>query len=126
MSVIVLTYHACNIMGNDYADNDHVALAQDLQTLAEKGFELVDLADAVTAGLSGTGKSLVALTFDDGPIFDFEDFEHPNCGFQKSFYRSLVATGRGFWRDPDRKPQLGSQPPLVVQNRPQVQPARRF
>src|SRR5690606_8365742 len=33
MRVPILTYHAVNIAGNDYADNDHVAFAADLRLI---------------------------------------------------------------------------------------------
>jgi len=89
MSTLVLTYHSCNISGNNYSNNDHIALEQDLQTIHTQGFQIVSLAKAVSAGLSGRTGSFVALTFDDGPIFDFVDFLHPQHGFQKSFARIL-------------------------------------
>jgi len=90
MPVAILTYHSCNILGNDYADNDHVALAEDPRRLHDMGFEIVPLAEAIERGLAGTQERLAALTFDDGPIFDYEDFEHPTCGFQKSFRRIMA------------------------------------
>ena len=40
MRVPVLTYHANNITGNDYASNDHVALAHDLRALHRKGLRM--------------------------------------------------------------------------------------
>ncbi|MCF6225812.1 MAG: polysaccharide deacetylase family protein [Xanthomonadales bacterium] len=89
MTTLVLTYHSCNISGNDYSCNDHIALEQDLKTIYAQGFQVISLADAVAAGLSGRSGSFVALTFDDGPIFDFEDFIHPQYGHQKSFTRIL-------------------------------------
>lgn len=90
MNIPLLTYHSVNILGNDYSNNDHVALESDLVTITEQGYHIVPLTVAFDAALNGRellSKKLVALTFDDGAIFDFEDFDHPTCGPQKSFYR---------------------------------------
>ncbi|WP_256445723.1 polysaccharide deacetylase family protein [Candidatus Nitrotoga sp. BS] len=32
----------------------------------------------------------VALTFDDGPVFDYKDFIHPIHGYQRSFYNEMM------------------------------------
>lgn len=125
MRVPILTYHAMNIGGNDYADNDHVALASDLATIARMGRRVVPLA-RVVAALLGDDVDLngaVALSFDDGSWFDWYDIEHPTCGMQRGFAALLreanaVATsfviaspaarveldrscmvGRGWWGD---------------------------
>ncbi|MCF6262026.1 MAG: polysaccharide deacetylase family protein [Xanthomonadales bacterium] len=89
MPAIVLTYHSCNITGHEYSSNDHTALEHDLRTIDSQGFQIVSVQDAITSGLSGSTDSVVALTFDDGPIFDFEDFIHPQFGKQKSFARIM-------------------------------------
>jgi hypothetical protein len=47
MRVPVLTYHSNNVSGNDYAGNDHVALAQDLRRVARLGLRIVPLATVV-------------------------------------------------------------------------------
>ncbi|HMB61175.1 MAG TPA: polysaccharide deacetylase family protein [Xanthomonadales bacterium] len=91
--VPVLTYHAVNVMENTYAENDHIALAADLQTLAQEGWEIVPLHDVVdwhqgkSAGFEG--RKVVALTFDDGSWFDYHDLDHPTCGMQRSFFNIL-------------------------------------
>ena len=92
MRVPVLTYHSMNILGNSYADNDHVALPEDLRVIESHGSRIVPLADVVavldgrsTADLTGC----VALTFDDGAWFDWYDLEHPTCGPQRSFANIL-------------------------------------
>ncbi len=93
MKALILTYHSHNISGADYAANDHVALASDLRTIASAGARIVPLGrivDALVAGLEGAAdEALVALTFDDGPVFDFADFVHPRFGPQRSFLNVL-------------------------------------
>ena len=91
MRVPVLTYHSNNIHGNDYANNDHVALAQDLGTIARLGWRIVPLSKVVE-GLDDPQLDLddaVAITFDDGSWFDWHDLEHPSCGPQRSLANLL-------------------------------------
>jgi hypothetical protein len=86
MRVPVLTYHAMNVGGRDYGDNDHVALAQDLRLLKRLGRRIVPLAEVVDAFLAQRLDRLagaVAITFDDGSWFDWHDIEHPSHGPQR-------------------------------------------
>jgi len=88
MRVPVLTYHAMNVGGSDYANNDHVALAEDLRTIHQLGLRIVRLADVVDACIGDTTDNLercVALSFDDGSWFDWYDIEHPTHGLQRGF-----------------------------------------
>jgi peptidoglycan/xylan/chitin deacetylase (PgdA/CDA1 family) len=88
MSAIpILTYHSLNIDGNDYLGNDHVAFREDLSMLTSLGWRIVPaeevvvlLADKNAAWPAKT----VAITFDDGTNFDFEDLPHPSAGLQRS------------------------------------------
>jgi peptidoglycan/xylan/chitin deacetylase (PgdA/CDA1 family) len=95
MSVSVLTYHSHNISGNGYSENDHTALETDIEVLFQEGFRFVSLRRVVEALLNGWNDALlieakcIAFTFDDGPVFDFRDFEHSRFGLQKSFGRIL-------------------------------------
>ncbi len=97
MKAVVLTYHSHHVQGPDYARNDHVALPVDLLTIARAGARIVSLATLVSAIEShqaGTdtadgGATLVALTFDDGPVWDFADFVHPTLGSQRSFANAM-------------------------------------
>jgi peptidoglycan/xylan/chitin deacetylase (PgdA/CDA1 family) len=97
MRVPVLTYHAMNIAGNDYANNDHVALAEDLRTIARLGYRVVRLHDVVDAllGLRSADdlERCVAITFDDGSWFDWYDMEHPTHGPQRGFASILREHG---------------------------------
>jgi len=89
MRVPVLTYHSNNILGNDYACNDHVALAGDLRLIHRLGLRVVPLSRLVDALLGAAPASsmdgAVALSFDDGSWFDWHDMEHPTCGPQRGF-----------------------------------------
>ena len=89
MRAAILTYHSHNISGTDYAANDHAALASDLRTLTRLGVRIVPLkrvAEAVGAGqIEDGGDRVVAITFDDGPSFDFADFTHREFGPQRGF-----------------------------------------
>ncbi len=101
MRVPVLTYHSNNVGGNDYTNNDHVALAEDLGRIHAAGFRIVPLAQVVDVRLgiadaAPVDKS-IALSCDDGSWFDWHDLDHPTCGRQRSFANILrdfaAATG---------------------------------
>ena len=94
--MIVLTYHSHHVVGDNYARNDHIAFPIDLRVITELGFKIVpldmfvDIWELAVAGKRGTqAANLVALTFDDGPIYDVEDFVHPHFGPQRSFLGAL-------------------------------------
>jgi len=94
----ILTYHSHHVVGSEYDRNDHVALPLDLHLITEMGFRIVSL-DRIVAAAAGardleaendpTFRGYVALTFDDGPAFDFEDFDHPVLGRQRGFVRLM-------------------------------------
>ena len=89
MRVPVLTYHSNNVGGNDYASNDHVALAQDLRVIQRNGLRIVPLARVVDVLLGFAPEAgvhdVVALSFDDGSWFDWHDMDHPTYGRQRGF-----------------------------------------
>lgn len=97
----VLTYHGVNIHRNDYAGNDHLALAADLAMIHDRGLRIVPLADIAAWVRGEVDDSVVAggvgLSFDDGSWFDWHDLDHPACGPQRSLAGILrdftVATG---------------------------------
>lgn len=92
MRVPVLTYHAVNIAGNDYANNDHVALAADLRMIDRLGLRVVPLQWVVEQRLGLAERDLsacVALNCDDGSDFDFRDLDHPAHGPQRSLFNIL-------------------------------------
>lgn len=92
MRCLVLAYHSHNIAGTGYGENDHVALASDLETVTRLGARIVPLGRIAQAVASGAAagdvngaQTQVAITFDDGPVFDFEDFVHRRFGPQRGF-----------------------------------------
>ncbi len=93
MNIPILTYHGVNVIRNNYAENDHLALASDLETIAACGFRVIPLSRVVDwhQGLveDKDVSRAVALTFDDGSWFDFYDLDHPNCGLQRSMINIL-------------------------------------
>lgn len=106
MRVPVLTYHAINISGNDYASNDHVAFAADLRLIDDLGLRIVPLQWVVEQAIGLADRDLdrcVALTCDDGSLFDFEDLVHPSHGIQRSLLNCLrdFITERGSDAQPD-------------------------
>ena len=90
----ILTYHGVNVAGNDYASNDHVALASDLETIDRLGWRIVPLPGVVARWLGGdtewSGARTLAMTFDDGTDFDWRDLPHPAHGLQRSLYNCLA------------------------------------
>jgi len=106
MRVPVLTYHAVNISGNDYANNDPVAFAADLRQIDDLGLRIVPLHWVVDRLLGGHARALagcVALTCDDGSDFDYFDLQHPTHGPQRSLHNALTdfCYERGFDAQPD-------------------------
>jgi peptidoglycan/xylan/chitin deacetylase (PgdA/CDA1 family) len=88
MRASVLTYHSGNIAGNDYGDNNLVALAHDLEQIHALKLDIVPLRHVVDALLGASPRDLpdrvVAITLDDGLDFDFVDLVHPFHGSQVS------------------------------------------
>lgn len=84
MRVPVLTYHSIHVLGRTTADNDHVALAADLERLTALGRQIVPLASVVDAldGVQAPAAlaDCVAISFDDGAWFDWYDLDHPTVG----------------------------------------------
>jgi peptidoglycan/xylan/chitin deacetylase (PgdA/CDA1 family) len=102
---VVLTYHAHHVVGDDYARNDHVALRRDLPLVSECAGRIVPLAHIVAALDRQHPRSeaehdglCVALTFDDGPAYDVQPFNHPAFGAQPGFLavmREFARTAAG-------------------------------
>ncbi len=106
MRAAVLTYHSQNVSGSDYASNDHIALAEDLHLIARTGWQIVSARTLVGALTSGSlalmpARALV-LTCDDGTVLDWEDFEHPKFGHQKSFLNIVREAMRNGLNAPTR------------------------
>lgn len=92
--VPVLAYHASNVAGPGYAQNDHVALAADLAMFTRLGWRVVPLAWVVEQRLGLADRDLrhcVALTADDGTVLDVRAVDYPGHGPQPGFLASLEA-----------------------------------
>lgn len=86
----ILTWHSIRVLSNDYADNDPLAFASDLRLLDRLGWTIAPLSKALSDLARGRlAPKTVVLTVDDGAVLDFEDFDHPSCGRQKSLNRHL-------------------------------------
>lgn len=98
MKCVVLSYHSHNVFGGEYHNNDHVAFPQDLDVINKTGAKIISamaMVEKLHQHRSGVqpdddDNTYVALTFDDGPVFDFEDFVHPVHGHQRSFYKQML------------------------------------
>lgn len=97
MQIPVLTYHSTNISGNDYHSNDHIALRSDLNSISQLGVNVLSALDLVK-WIRGelqldNNKKYTVITFDDGVMLDYLDWQHPRHGFQSSFYNILKSHG---------------------------------
>lgn len=93
MHIPVFTYHSSNISGNDYHTNDHIALRSDLNSITQLGVKIIS-AHNLVKWLKGEldldlKEKYAVLTFDDGLMLDYLDWQHPKHGFQSSFYKIL-------------------------------------
>jgi len=93
MKIPIITYHSMNIIKNTYEENDHLALASDLETIKELGFRVIPLKQVVEwhQGLLSDQDvdRAVAITLDDGSWFDYYNLDHPTCGLQKGMINIL-------------------------------------
>lgn len=108
LRVPVLTYHAANVAGADYARNDHVALAADLAMLAARGWRIVPLQWVAEQRLGLAARDLrrcVALSADDGTVLDVADVDWPGQGVQRGFLGCLQDAAAAF---PELSPHLTS------------------
>jgi peptidoglycan/xylan/chitin deacetylase (PgdA/CDA1 family) len=93
LKAAILTYHSQNISGSKTSNNDHVALAADLDALHAAGCQfvsLVRLIAGVYAGVSfASDKPVICLTFDDGCDYDVRSLEFPDHGLQTGFLQIM-------------------------------------
>jgi len=93
LKVAILTYHSQNITGDETSNNDHVALAADLDALHAAGCQfvsLVSLIAGVYADVSfANDKPVICLTFDDGCDYDVRSLEFPGHGLQTGFLQIM-------------------------------------
>jgi hypothetical protein len=104
VAVPILTYHSMHISGNAYGENDLVALASDLETIASAGYRIEPLVRIVEALVTGDSaffqKQIIGLSCDDGPDFDFHDLDHPTAGPQRSVLNILRDHGARYQGHP--------------------------
>ncbi|MGA9574659.1 MAG: hypothetical protein WBS20_12015, partial [Lysobacterales bacterium] len=95
MKAAILAYHSQNIAGNETTNNDHVALAADLDVLDAAGCRFVSLGTLVDTLYNGTSTAtdtpLICLTFDDGCDFDVRTLEFPGYGTQPGLLQIMEA-----------------------------------
>lgn len=110
--VPVLCYHSWRIEGRSYELNDHVALRQDLLALKDAGYRVLPVTSLVSALRDGSAnrrfgsEKLICLTFDDGFLYDVEDFLDPDYGLMPSF-QTLIC-------DENTRPERFCNGPLAV------------
>ncbi len=109
---LMLLWHAFysdEIGINHEAGPDLEAFSADLETLGDHGWTIWPLDQALAALTAGNlPPKIVVLTADDGPIMDFEDFDHPQCGWQKSLDRRLREFVAARGADPGHRPHVSS------------------
>jgi len=106
MNVPILAYHAYNIVGNDYFNNDHVAFAHDLELITSQGWQIAPLHEIIDVFLAdriSLPKKTIAITFDDGTDFDFYDLLHPTAGMQRSMLNIMSDFAKS---NPGAQPKL--------------------
>jgi len=88
-NIPILTYHSNQVDGDDYINNDHIGLRDDLDLISQSGWLIISLSQAVDALLNGTFNDLphpcLVITCDDGSWLDWYDLPHPVYGMQRSF-----------------------------------------
>ena len=93
MKAAILTYHSQNIAGSETGNNDHQALAADLDVMHAAGCQFISLSTLVNGIFAGaslaTDRPLVCLTFDDGCDYDVRILEFPPHGSQTGFLQIM-------------------------------------
>lgn len=94
LAIPVLCYHNWTI-GRDYQSDDHIALESDLNTLAERGYNVLPLAaliELICGRVSPSelkAQKLVGISCDDGKRYDYFDCRREDGSVIKSFRRLL-------------------------------------
>jgi len=95
LKAAILAYHSQNIAGNETSNNDHVALAADLEALHAAGCRFVSLGRLVNSVYDNvspaSGSALICLTFDDGCDYDVRSMEFPGHGIQTGLLQIMEA-----------------------------------
>ena len=89
-AIPILTYHSWRFATDSYADNDHVALNEDLHLMGSLGFKVVSLEAALAEVRNPTSDApLAAITFDDGAVFDYRPVTHMHAEIDTGFFPIL-------------------------------------
>ena len=96
LKIPILTYHAGNVTGNSYAENDHIALESDLYALHRNGYLILPLATIAkwlhgATDISHLGTRLIGISCDDGVDTDYISRDYLGFGPQKSFHDILAS-----------------------------------
>jgi len=95
LKAAILAYHSQNIAGSETGNNDHVALAADLDSLHSVGCRFIPLETLVKGLFDGAslpdGRALICLTFDDGCDFDVHTLDFPGHGTYAGFLQIMEA-----------------------------------
>lgn len=102
LKIPILTYHSLRGEGQSYESNDHVALEEDLRTIDRLGYAVMPLHAIVQFVLRqvdfATHLKIVGLSFDDGPHWDWYDFQYAGAPFLKGMRRILCEAGESTLR----------------------------
>lgn len=106
---IILSWHSIRVLGNDYADNDLIAFGEDLGMLDRHGWTILPLDEALARLDDGNlPENTAVLTADDGSIMDYEPFDHPTCGPQRSLHQRLNAFRNGLGAHSRHRPHVSA------------------
>lgn len=106
---VILAWHSIHVIDNTIAGNDLIAFSEALDMLDRTGWTILPLGEAL-ARLDGGGlpEKTAVLSADDGSVMDFEAFDHPTCGRQRSLYHRLQAFAATLPADTRHVPHLSS------------------
>lgn len=97
----LLVFHSQNVTGNDFATNDHAALDETLGFLRNRRVPIVSLREVALRLRGGTLDELpgvyAAISFDDGPDYDWLAVRHPAAGPQEPMGSILRRHSAGAW-----------------------------
>lgn len=106
----ILTYHSHRNTGTGYGSNDHEAFAQDVAALLRNNYRIVPLWEIAQRLLSGRLDTLpqrcVALTVDDGCVYDVEHDHSERFGERRSMLAMAQAHGRRWLAVPPGRPKV--------------------
>lgn len=89
----ILCYHSHRFHGADYSNNDHIALAEDLELIRNLDRTILPASKIVEAVRGDRPweeiAGAVAITFDDGLCLDYQSYSHKALGTLPNFREQL-------------------------------------